>query len=75
MRTARFELYGTRLFRQKRHNPNETRRSTAEKAKMPEKMLQHRDSFDDPAVPAASVLRECLPADEEPLGPFSYNFV
>ena len=75
MRTARFELNGTRLFRQKRHNPLQTRRSTAEKTEMPEMMLQQRDLFDDPAIVAVSVLRQFLAADEDPLGPFSYNFV
>ena len=34
-------------------------------------MLQHVDFFNDPAVAAASVLRECLAAAEELLGSFS----
>ena len=74
MRTARFELYGTRLFRLKRHNPLRTRRSTAEKTEMPEMMLQHRDFFDDPAVAALTILRECLAADEDPLDSFFLYF-
>ena len=35
-------------------------------------MLQHRDFFDDPAVADVSFLRECIAADGEPLGSFSY---
>ena len=42
---------------------------------MPEMMLQQRDFFDDPAIVAVSVLGECLAADEDPLGSFSYNFI
>ena len=34
---------------------------------MPEMMLQQRDFFDDPAINAVSVLRECIAADGEPL--------
>ena len=34
-------------------------------------MLQHGDFFDDPAVAAASVLHECLAADEVLVGSFS----
>ena len=38
-------------------------------------MLHQRDLFDDPIVTAASVSHECLAADEELRGSFSYNLV
>ena len=64
----RFEA---RLFRQKRHIPIGNRRSTPKGTEIPWMMLQHGDFFDDPTVSAASVLRECLTADEELGGSFS----
>ena len=38
-------------------------------------MLQHGEKFEDPSVAAASVLHECLPADEELRGSFSNSIV
>ena len=40
---------------------------------MPKMMLHQGDFFDDSAVPAASVLHECLAADEELRGSSSNN--
>ena len=64
MRTAQFELYGTRLLRPKRHVPL-ARRSTAWKTEMPIMMFEHRDFSGDAHVADASVIHECLAADED----------
>ena len=64
MRTAQFELYGTRLFRPKRHFPL-ARRSTAWKTEMPIMIFEHRDFSGDPHVAVASDIHECLAVDED----------